>query len=113
MQLSLIPKQDVLLREIESWKGFADALSKGDKELFLKMLQKLHHYSTAINSKAKPFPTEPLIMALVLDQHRLIQWLTLRMKPKEYQESQMRCYRCNTFLITRWCKLVCLIVDIL
>jgi hypothetical protein len=62
IQLSLFPKQDVLLKEIESWTGFADALPKDDKELFLKMLQRLHHYSTAINSKAKPFPTEPLIL---------------------------------------------------
>jgi hypothetical protein len=46
-----------------------------DKEEFLKMLQKLRDYSTAINAKAGPFPSEPVILALLFEQHKLIRWL--------------------------------------
>jgi len=60
---------------MESWKGFAECLSPNDKQEFLKMLEKLHDYSTAINAKAEPFPSEPVIMALLLEQHKLIQFL--------------------------------------
>jgi hypothetical protein len=35
------------------------------------MLEKLHDYSTAINAKVEPFPSEP-VMALLLEQHKLI-----------------------------------------
>ena len=30
----------------------------------------------AINAKGQPFPSEPLIMALLLSQHKMIDWLT-------------------------------------
>jgi hypothetical protein len=37
--MSLFPNQDVLTKEIESWKGFADSLNSQEyKELFNKML---------------------------------------------------------------------------
>jgi hypothetical protein len=39
------------------------------------MLEKCHKYAIAINAKGKPFPTEPLIMALLLEQHEMINWL--------------------------------------
>ncbi len=32
-------------------------------------------YAVAINAKGRPFPTEPLIMALLLEQHKVINWL--------------------------------------
>ncbi len=59
-------------------RGFAECLPPTDKQEFLKMLQKLHDYSTAINAKAEPFPSEPVIMALVFEQHKLIRWLKLK-----------------------------------
>jgi hypothetical protein len=39
------------------------------------MLEKCQKYAVAINAKGKPFPTEPLIMALLLEQHKMIDWL--------------------------------------
>ena len=39
------------------------------------MLEKCQKYALAINAKGKPFPTEPLIMALLLEQHKMINWL--------------------------------------
>ena len=75
--MSLFPDEDILTKEIESWRGFADSLkSEEDKKLFLKMLNDCQKYTTAINAKGEPFPTEPLIMALLLSQHKMIGWLS-------------------------------------
>jgi hypothetical protein len=74
--MSLFPEENILTKEIESWKGFVDKLkSKEDRKLFLIMLEKCQKYALAINAKGKPFPTEPLIMALLLEQHKMINWL--------------------------------------
>jgi hypothetical protein len=65
--MSLFPNEDILTKEIESWKRFANSLSsKEDRELFNNMLNDCYKYAAAINVKGKPFPTEPLIMALLL-----------------------------------------------
>jgi hypothetical protein len=77
--MSLFPNEDVLTKEIESWKGFADSLkSEKDRQLFNKMLNDCYKYATAINAKGEPFPTEPLIMSLLLSQHKMIEWLSKR-----------------------------------
>jgi hypothetical protein len=74
--MSLFPEENIVTKEIESWKGFANDLkSEEDKKLFLGMLEKCHKYTIAINAKENPFPTEPLIMALLLEQHKMINWL--------------------------------------
>jgi hypothetical protein len=74
--MSLFPEEDIATKEIESWKVFADSLkSEEDKKMFLQMLDKCQKYAIAINAKGRPFPTEPLIMALLLEQHKLINWL--------------------------------------
>jgi hypothetical protein len=68
--MSLFPNEDILTKEIESWKGFANSLSsKEDRELFKKMLNDCYKYATAINTKGELFPAEPLIMAVLLSQH--------------------------------------------
>jgi hypothetical protein len=77
--MSLFPNENILTKEIESCRGFADGLkSEEDKKLFLEMLEKCHKYSIAINAKGRPFPTEPLILALLLEQHKMIGWLQKR-----------------------------------
>jgi hypothetical protein len=73
--LTLFPESDILSKEIESWRGFAECLSPPDREEFLKMLRKLHDYSTSINANSEPFPTEAVLLALVFEQHKLILWL--------------------------------------
>ena len=79
--MSLFPDENILIKEIEYWRGFADSLkSEEDKKLFLQMLKDCQKYSLAINAKGKPFPTEPLIMALLLAQHKMIGWLARQTK---------------------------------
>ena len=75
--MSLFPNEDVLTKEIESWKGFAGNIrSEKDRQLFNKMLNDCYKYATAINVKGEPFPTDPLIMSLLPSQHKMIEWLS-------------------------------------
>jgi hypothetical protein len=68
--MSLFPEENIVTKEIESWRVFADSLkSEEDKKMFLEMLEKCQKYSLAINTKGRPFPSEPLIMVLLLEQH--------------------------------------------
>ena len=79
--MSLFPNEDMLTKEIESWKGFADSLSSPeDRKLFMKMLNDCYKYATAVNAKGEPFPSEPLIMTLLLSQHKMIDWLSVKLK---------------------------------
>lgn len=80
--MSLFPDEDVLTREIETWRGFIDKLpSEEDKVVLTKLLDKCHKYAVAINSHDHPFPAEPLIMSLLLSQHKLICHLKSIVKP--------------------------------
>jgi hypothetical protein len=85
VSVSLSRNEDSLTNEgIESWKGFANTLSsKEDRELFEKMLNDCYKYATAINAKGQPFPTEPLIMTLLLSQHKMIDWLSKQISKYE------------------------------
>ena len=84
--MSLFPdKDDILTKEIEWWSGFADSLQTEEDRNFKKMLNECYKYSIAINIKGEPFPTEPLIMALLLSQQKMIDWLI-------YQTSKVRIY---------------------
>lgn len=74
--MSLFPDEDVLTKEIETWRGFIDKLpSEDDKVLLTKLLNNCYKYAVAINNYDHPFPTEPLIMSLLLLQHKLIRQL--------------------------------------
>jgi hypothetical protein len=74
--MSLFPEENIHTKEIEPWKGFADSLkSEEDKKLFLKMLEGCQKYALAINAKGRPFLAEHLVMALLLEEHKMISWL--------------------------------------
>jgi hypothetical protein len=80
--MTLFPEDDILTREIESWRGFADSLRAEDRELFKNMLNDCYRYGRAVNAKGEPFPTEALLMALIFSQHRMIGWLISRLGEK-------------------------------
>ena len=81
--MSLFPNEDILTQEIESWKGFADSLPAEDRRTFTKMLNDCYKYAKAINAKAQPFPSEPVIMALLFSQHKMIEWLEGRISKQK------------------------------
>jgi hypothetical protein len=82
--MSLFPDEDVLIKEIETWRGFMDKLpSEDDKVIMTKLLDECYKYAVAINNHDHPFPAEPVIMALLLSQHKLINQLKSIIQPKQ------------------------------
>jgi hypothetical protein len=53
--LSLFPNEDILTKEIESWKAFSNNLNADNRELFITMLNDCYKYATAINAKVNHF----------------------------------------------------------
>jgi hypothetical protein len=54
--MSLYPEENILTKEIESWKGFAESLkSEEDKNLFLTMLNDCQKCALAIMLKKHLF----------------------------------------------------------
>jgi hypothetical protein len=77
--MSLFPNEDIQTKEIESWKSFANSLKSEEyKETFNKMLNDCYKYAAAINAEGEPFPTESLLMSLLLSQHKMVEWLTAK-----------------------------------
>lgn len=82
--MSLFLDEDVFTKEIETWRDFIDKIpTDEDKAVLTKLLNDCYKYSVAINSYAEthPFPSESLIMALLLTQHKFINQLKLMMQP--------------------------------
>ncbi len=76
--MSLFPDEDILTKEIETWRGFIDKLpTDEDKVVLTKLLDSCLKYSVAMNVHAQthPFPSESLIISLLLLQHKLIDQL--------------------------------------
>jgi hypothetical protein len=79
------PNEDILTKEIESWKAFADSLSsKEDRELFMSMLNDCYKYATAINAKGQLFSSRTIDYGLVaFTTHKMIDWLTKQISKRE------------------------------
>ncbi|MGQ0795663.1 MAG: hypothetical protein ACT4N5_05725 [Nitrosopumilaceae archaeon] len=73
--MSLFPKDDLLSKEIESWKAFEDSLREDDRKIFHKMIQQCYSHIKAINTKGEPYTTESMLMSLILTQQRMIEFL--------------------------------------
>ena len=80
--------EDVLTKEIETWRGIIEKLPTDEKRAILtKLLDDCYKYSVAMNSHAEtnPFPSESLIMALLLTRHKLINQLKFVITSKNKQ----------------------------
>lgn len=49
--MNLFPYEDILTKEIDSWKSYSDCLRKKDRELFDQMLKNCYQYSESISAK--------------------------------------------------------------
>ncbi len=67
---NLFPYDDIITKEIETWKSYGDCLRKQDRELFYEMLNSCYKYSSAINLKGKENSTESLFMTLIFEQYK-------------------------------------------
>jgi hypothetical protein len=75
--MSLFPNEDMLTKEIESWRSFASSLNSEEyREVFNKMLSDCYKYANAVNAKGEPFPTDSLLMSLLLSQQKMIDWFS-------------------------------------
>ncbi|MDA4115375.1 MAG: hypothetical protein OK442_02330 [Thaumarchaeota archaeon] len=61
-----------IVEELESWKGFGDALKAEDRELFTAMLRECYEYIPPMHAKASPFSAEALLMSILFAQHKRI-----------------------------------------
>ena len=81
--MSLFPNEDNLLtKEIESWKGFEYALREENRLLFNKMLSECEEnkdYVRAASSKGQSFAAESLFLALILQQQKMISQLIAKL----------------------------------
>jgi len=85
-------EQDICNKEIESWGSYEYALRKEDAEYFHKMIEECRKYSDAINAKGGLLPTGPMIMALLLSQHKMIKNL-LKIIESENINENMNCLK--------------------
>jgi hypothetical protein len=89
--MSLFPNEDILTKEIESWKSFAVSLNSEEyKEIFHKMLSDCYRYANAINAKGEPFPSDSLLMSLLLSQQKMIDWLSAQVSDKQYHDEVIK-----------------------
>ena len=85
--MSLFPAEDILTKEIESWRTFAASLNSEEyKEIFNKMLSDCYKYAKAINTKGETFPTDSLLMSLLLSQQKMIDWLSAQVYDKQHHQ---------------------------
>jgi hypothetical protein len=61
-----------IMEELQSWRGFGDALKAEDRELFTEMLRECYEYIPSMHAKASPFSAEALLMSVLFVQHKRI-----------------------------------------
>ena len=87
--MSLFSNKDNLVSELDSWKGFANSLTRQqDREIFKKLLSDYQNYVDVVLSAdtSKSFPSEHLITALIIaQQKKMISWLIYKLS--EYDET--------------------------
>jgi hypothetical protein len=68
-------EENILTKEVESWKGFEYALREPNATLFNKMLTECldnEEYASAFKTKGPRYSTESLFMALIFQQQKMI-----------------------------------------
>lgn len=68
------------MEELESWRGFGDALKAEDRELFTEMLRQCYEYIPSMHAKASPFSAEALLMSILFVQHKKIALMAREME---------------------------------
>jgi hypothetical protein len=77
--------ENILTKEIESWKGFEYALRQPNATLFNKMLTEClenEEYAAAFKTKGPQNSVESLFMALIFQQQKMISKLIKEISTK-------------------------------
>lgn len=76
--MNVVPDDNTLAEEIQSWKGFEYALRQPNVTLFNKMLSEClenEEYAAAFKTKWPQDSVETLFMALIFQQQKMISYL--------------------------------------
>ena len=76
--MNVVPDDNTLAEEIQSWKGFEYALRQPNVTLFNKMLSEClenEEYAAAFKTKGPQDSVETLFMALIFQQQKMISYL--------------------------------------
>ena len=66
-----------LKEEIDSWRPYAEALRQEDREVFREMLNSVAAlYNEAIDRAERGYDTEAVMMSILLNQQKTINWLS-------------------------------------
>ena len=66
-----------LKEEIDSWRPYAEALRQEDREVFREMLNSVAAlYNEAIDRADRGYDTEAVMMSILLNQQKTINWLS-------------------------------------
>jgi hypothetical protein len=82
--------ENLLVREVESWKGFEYTLRNPNASLFNKMLSERienDEYAEAVKTKGSQYSAESLFMALIFQQQKTISKLIESLKSKQTENT--------------------------
>jgi hypothetical protein len=89
--MSLFQNEEILTKEIESWKGFEYALREENRILFNKMLSECaenESFLKTVNAKGVQFSAESLFMALIFQQQKMISQLIANLSSLDYKRQK-------------------------
>ena len=82
-------EENLVMKEIEAWKGFEYALRKPNSNLFKQMLDEClenEEYAEALKTKGPQFSSESLFMALIFQQQKMISKLIESLESNKNKE---------------------------
>jgi len=82
---------DLVTKEVKAWNGFEYALRKPNSSLFKQMLNEClenEEYAEAFKTKGSQFSPEPLFMALIFQQQKMISKLIESLESSQNKEMQ-------------------------
>jgi hypothetical protein len=83
------PDDNILEKEIDSWKGFEYALRRPNATLFNKMLTEClenEKYAAAFKTKGPQDSVESLFMALIFQQQKMISKLMKQIESEQKEK---------------------------
>jgi hypothetical protein len=83
------PENNILAKEIESWKGFEYALRQQHAKPFNKMLKEClenEEYAVASRNQGPQRSTESMFMALIFQQQKMISRLMKQIESEQRDE---------------------------
>ncbi|MDA2916862.1 hypothetical protein MYX64_08500 [Nitrospinae bacterium AH_259_B05_G02_I21] len=86
MGRTVLSATQVVLREQKSWRKFRRALRKEDQEAFDELFQAARYHVAALSYASKPTPLEPILISMLIEQHKAIRALEERVKALEGQQ---------------------------